>query len=97
MKRIKDKLVANQAFRPCVVPKTKDIFKRLGFKSTSQSTGGQVADFTRSGIEAFSRTDRNFNQWQYEEYAKMQALEDISPDNKEPDDKSPNVDEPHDE
>lgn len=89
MKRIKDKLVANQAFRPCVVPKTKDIFKRLGFKSTSQSTGGQVADFTRSGIEAFSRTDRNFNQWLYEEYTKMKALEDSSPDDKSPDDVEP--------
>lgn len=97
MKRIKDKLIANQAFRPCLIPKTKDIFKRLGFKSTSQSTGGQVADFTRSGIESFSRTQRNFNQWQYEEYAKMKALEDSSPDDKAPDDKSFGDDEPQDE
>lgn len=89
MKRIKDKLIANQSFRPCVVLKTKDIFKRLGFKSTSQSTGGQVADFTRSGLESFSRTERNFNQWQYEEYAKMKALEDSSPQDKASDDKTP--------
>lgn len=88
MKRIKDKLVFNQAFRPCVVPKTKDVFKRLGFRSTSQSTGDQVADFTRSGLEAFSRTERNFNHWQYEEYAKMKALEDSSPEDEELDDKS---------
>lgn len=91
MKRIKSKLIFNQAFRPTIIPKTKDVFRRLGFKMTSQSTGGEVADFSRSGLEAFSRTQHNFEQWQYEEYAKQKALEE-SRDDKPSDDVKPSDD-----
>lgn len=87
MKRIKSKLISNQAFRPTIIPKTKDVFKRMGFKVTSQSHGGVVAEFGRSGLESFSRTQRNFEQWQYEEYAKQKALEEAKDDKPSADDK----------
>lgn len=59
------------AFCPVRVPKVKDVFKRLGYRQTSQSTSGQVADFSRNPLESFDVENRRMSQHYYDKYVAM--------------------------
>lgn len=66
------KLTAFQAVR---VPKVKDIFRRMGYRRTSQSDSGQVADFSRNPLESFDGENRRMSQHYYDKYVEMMQKE----------------------
>lgn len=75
MARIIPKESKLTAFRPVIVPRVKDIFRRMGYRQTSQSVSGQVADFSRNPLESFDGENRRMSQHYYEKYAEMMQKE----------------------
>ena len=63
------------AFCPVYVPKVKDLFRRFGYRQTSQSSSGQVADFSRNPLESFDGENRRMSQHYYEKYVEMMQKE----------------------
>lgn len=63
------------AFKPCVRPRPKDVFARTGYRRTSQSVDGQVADFNRNPLSDFDRNNRLMNDYYYEQYRKQVEAE----------------------
>lgn len=59
------------SFQPVHVPKVKDIFRRMGYRRTSQSISGQVADFSRNPLESFDGENRRMSQYYYEKYREI--------------------------
>ena len=49
------------AFQPVRVPKVKDIFRRMGYRQTSQTASGQTADFSRNPLESFDNENRRMS------------------------------------
>ena len=75
------KLTAFQAVR---IPKVKDIFRRMGFRRTSQSASGQLADFSRNPLESFDGENRKMSQYYYDKYVEMMQKEEFEKQNVKP-------------
>lgn len=74
---IKPKLVRMKQFKPVYIPSVKQIFTRRGFLN-STSSKEFCNTFSRNPQEVFDSTSKQFNQWQYEEYAKAKAAEEAA-------------------
>lgn len=75
------------AFQPVIVPKVRDIFRRMGYRRTSQSVSGQVADFSRNPLESFDGENRRMSQHYYEKYVEMMQKEESEKQNEKPSEK----------
>lgn len=74
------------AFQPVIVPKVRDVFRRMGYRRTSQSVSGQVADFSRNPLESFDGENRRMSQHYYEKYAELMKKEEAEKQNVKPSD-----------
>ena len=72
------------SFVPVRVPKVKDIFRRMGYRRTSQSVSGQVADFSRNPLESFDGENRRMSQHYYEKYVELMRKEESEKQNEKP-------------
>lgn len=72
------------AFCPVRVPKVKDVFRRFGYRQTSHSSSGQVADFSRNPLESFDGENRRMSQHYYEKYVEMMQKEESEKQNEKP-------------
>lgn len=72
-------------FTPVRIPKTRDIFKRMGYRTLPHSNqSDKVADFSRNPLSHFDSESRKMNEFYYQKYVEEANKADSEKDSEKP-------------